>query len=147
MYKHILLPSDGSRLSRKAVKQGVALAKSTGAKVTGFYANPGIPIEYWGIDAPMPQSVYDAESERERKFTEKVLAEIAETARRAGVPCDCVSAESRSAADAIVAAAKKRDCDLIFMASHGRRGISAVLLGSETAKVLTHSKIPVLVCR
>ncbi len=147
MYKHILLPSDGSRLSRKAVQQGLALAKSVGAKVTGFYANPGIPIEYLGVDAPMPQSVYDAESERERKFTDKVLAEIAEAARQAGVPCDCVSVESRSAADAIVATAKKRRCDLIFMASHGRHGISAVLLGSETTKVLTHSNIPVLVCR
>ena len=147
MYKHILLPSDGSRLSRKAVKQGLALAKSIGAKVTGFYANPGIPIEYLGVDAPMPQSVYDAESERERKFTDKVLAEIAEAARQAGVPCGCVSVESRSAADAIVATAKKRRCDLIFMASHGRHGISAVLLGSETTKVLTHSNIPVLVCR
>jgi nucleotide-binding universal stress UspA family protein len=147
MYKHILLPSDGSRLSRKAVKQGVALAKSIGATVTGFYANPGIPIEYFEVDAPMPQSVYDAESKRERKFTVKVLAEIAEAARRAGVPCDCVSEESRSAADAIMATAKKQRCDLIFMASHGRHGISAVLLGSETTKVLTHSNIPVLVCR
>jgi nucleotide-binding universal stress UspA family protein len=147
MYKHILLPSEGSRLSRKAVKQGVAFAKSLGAKVTGLYANPGIPVEYLGIDAPMPQSVYDAESERERRFADKVLAEIAETARRAGVPCDRVSVESRSAAEAIVAAAKKRGCDLIFMASHGRHGISAVLLGSETTKVLTHSNIPVLVCR
>jgi nucleotide-binding universal stress UspA family protein len=147
MYKHILLPSDGSRLSRKAVKQGLALAKSIGAKVTGFYANPGIPIEYLGVDAPMPQSVYDAESERERKFADKVLAEIAEAARRAGVPCDCVSVENRSAADAIMTTAKKRGCDLIFMASHGRHGISAVLLGSETTKVLTHSNIPVLVCR
>ena len=147
MYKHILLPSDGSRLSRKAIKQGVAFAKSIGAKVTGFYANPGIPIEYLGIDAPMPQSVYDAESERERKFADKILAEIAEAARRAGVTCDCVSVESRSAADAIMATAKRRGCDLIFMASHGRHGISAVLLGSETTKVLTHSNIPVLVCR
>jgi len=147
MYKHILLPSDGSRLSRKAVKQGIALAKSLGAKVTGFYANPGIPIEYLWADAPMPQSVYAAENRREQKFAAKVLAEIAEAARRAGVPCDCVCVENRSAADAIMATAKKRRCDLIFMASHGRRGMSAVLLGSETNKVLTHSTIPVLVCR
>ncbi len=147
MYKHILLPTDGSKLSMKAVKTGLEIARALGAKVTAFYASPGIGVEYYAADVPMPQEIFDAESARLEKEADKILAVIRKAGEKAGVAVQCVSVQDRMAADAIMAVARKRRCDLIVMSSHGRSGIGAVLLGSVTNKVLTHSRTPVLVCR
>jgi nucleotide-binding universal stress UspA family protein len=147
MYKHILIPTDGSALSRKAIDAGVKLAKSLGAKVTGvFAAPPATPLVY-GDHLPV---AYATPKEHERMIKASAarhLAVIAGAAKKAKVPYAGVSMTSDFPADVILAVAKKEGCDLIVMASHGRRGLKGVLLGSETQKVLTHSKIPVLVCR
>lgn len=147
MFKHILIPTDGSRLSRKAIASGVKFARSIGAKVTGlFAAPPATPVVYEDF-VPVGYMTPEAHARLIERTAAKYLGVIAETARRAGVRCKCLHVTNDFPADAILAVAKKNKCDLIFMASHGRRGLAGVLLGSETQKVLTHSKIPVLVCR
>jgi nucleotide-binding universal stress UspA family protein len=147
MYKKILLPTDGSELSRKAVKQGVQLAKSVKAGVVGFFA----PANYLALlySEYIPPSVMspDEFKANARKAAEKHLAFVEKTAKAAGVPYEGYSLTSAAPWQAIVEAAKKKKCDLIFMASHGRMGLSAVVLGSQTAKVLAHSKVSVLVYR
>jgi nucleotide-binding universal stress UspA family protein len=147
MYKNILIPTDGSPLSRAAVLAGVNLAKSMGAKVTGFFAAPpATPIVYKDL-FPVRYMTTRKHAAAIKAATERYLGDINEAARKAGVPCKCVSVTSDFPADAILATAKKEKCDLIFMASHGRRGLAGVILGSETQKVLTQTKIPVLVHR
>lgn len=147
MFKHILIPTDGSKLSGEAAEAGVRLAKALGAKVTAlFAAPPATPIIY---KAMLP--VGYATPEEHRKMTAKAaasyLAAIEKAARAAGVPCEAVTVTSDFPADAILRTAKKRRCDLVFMASHGRRGIRGALLGSETQKVLAEGRLPVLVYR
>ena len=147
MYKHILIPTDGSALSRKAIAHGVKFAKSVGAKVTGlFAAPPATPVVYKGF-VPVDYMTPRAHAEMIEKTAAKYLAVIEQAAKHAGVRCQCIHVTNDFPADAILAVAKQQKCDLIFMASHGRRGLAGVLLGSETQKVLTHSKIPVLVSR
>ncbi len=147
MYKHILIPTDGSPLSHKAIVNGVKLAKAVGAKVTGlFAAPPATPVVYRdhlpaGYMTPREHAALIA------KTASQYLGVIEKAAKSAGVACECMHVTNDFPADAILAVAKKQKCDLIFMASHGRRGIASVLLGSETQKVLTHSKVPVLVSR
>jgi nucleotide-binding universal stress UspA family protein len=148
MFKHILIPTDGSKLAKEAAQAAVELARSLGARVTGFFAAPpATPIVFKGL---LP-SGYASPEEHEaniRKAAQSYLGAIEKAARAAGVPCEVVSATSDYPADAIIAAAKKRRCDLIFMASHGRRGLRREsLLGTETQKVLSHSPLPVLVYR
>jgi nucleotide-binding universal stress UspA family protein len=147
MYKNILIATDGSTLADNAVSHGLSLAKSVGAKVTVVI-----------VEAPF--SVYDVPESKIHQMSEafalhaahtkqhaaKVLNEAADRAKQAGVACDTVQVEHDHPYQAIIAAAKDKGCDLIVMASHGRSGISAVLLGSVTNKVLTHTSIPVLVC-
>ena len=126
MYKHILVPTDGSRLSAKAVKAAAALAKQVGARLTGVYVIPPyVPPMYGEAAIYVPEITPRRYKELSEKEAAKALA--------------MVEREARSA--------RKKKCDLIVMASHGRRGLSGLLLGSETTKVLTHSKVPVLVCR
>lgn len=148
MYEHIMLPFDDSELSQKAVKQGIALAKSIGAKMTVITVI--VPF-HTGITAPMTSEiVHELEHGRDeeaKKRVAKLHADIASRAKSDGVPCDSAIALGGNPYEQIIAKAKKLKCDLIVMASHGRRGLDALLLGSETAKVLTHSKIPVLVVR
>ena len=147
MYKHILIPTDGSALSRKAIVAGVKLAKSLGAKVTGFFAAPpATPVVYEDF-VPVGYMTPEQHAEMIEKTTAHYLGVIEKAAEAAGVACECVHVTNDFPADAILAAAKKQKCDLILMAPHGRRGLAGVLLGSETQKVLTHSKIPVLVYR
>jgi nucleotide-binding universal stress UspA family protein len=147
MYKNILIPTDGSPFSRKAIVNGVKLAKEVGAKVTGFFAAPAAtPVVYKGF-MPVGYMTPEEHAAVIEKSAASYLGAIEKAARAAGVRCKCIHVTDEFPADAILAVAKKERCDLIFMASHGRRGISAVLLGSETQKVLTHSKIPVLVDR
>ena len=147
MYKHILLPTDGSPLSARAVAAGVNLAKAVGARVTGLFVAPTpTPLVYehfMPVDYMTPEqhaAVIDRAAAR-------YLGVIEKAAKTAGVACECVRITSDFPADVILQTATKRKCDLIVMASHGRRGLSAVLLGSETQKVLTHAKLPVLVYR
>jgi len=145
MYKHILIPTDGSELSAIAVRQGVELARSIGARVTILTAYP--PFRTFTADPVMATATPDIYRRECVAEAERYLSAAAAAAKTAGVPCDTVQVERDHPYEAIIDAAAERKCDLIFMASHGRKGMSALLLGSETTKVLTHSKIPVLVCR
>ena len=145
MFKHILIPTDGSDLSRKAILYGVQLAKESGAKVTGLTVTE--PYQPAGMDTvfiPIDQGDYEEQS---RFLSEKAMEQVKMAAQAAGVPCETVLEVLDQPYRAIIDAAQALGCDLIVMASHGRRGISALLLGSETAKVLTHSTVPVLVYR
>jgi nucleotide-binding universal stress UspA family protein len=145
MFKHVLIPTDGSDLSRKAILYGVQLAKESGAKVTGLTVAE--PYQTAGMDTVfVPVDLGDYE-EQSRVLSEKALEQVKMAAQAAGVPCETIREVHDQPYRAIIDAALALGCDLIVMASHGRRGISALLLGSETSKVLTHSTIPVLVYR
>ena len=145
MYKHILIPTDGTALSEAAVTQGIALARSVGARVTGMTVSP--PYQMLAVDPVMISDTaesYQAECETRAA---KVLDVVESAAGSAGVSCDVVHVVAEHPYEAIIDTAKGKGCDLICMASQGRKGLSAILLGSETVKVLTHSKTAVLVCR
>jgi nucleotide-binding universal stress UspA family protein len=147
VFKHILIPTDGSALSRAAAVAGIELAAKIGARVTGLFAAPApTPIVYRAL-LPVGYMTPDEHAELTRRTAKKYLDTIDALARRAGVKCECVSVTDEYPAHAILETARKRRCDLIFMASHGRHGLSAMLLGSETQKVLAQSKIPVVVYR
>lgn len=137
MYKHILLPTDGSKLSEKAIKHGIALAKALKAKITAISVTPP-------FSAFAPESVTVTDYSR---LAAQHLGVVRKAAAASKVVCEVMHVEDDQPYRAIIVAAKKRRCDLIVMASHGRGGISALVLGSVTAKVLTHSTIPVLVYR
>ena len=147
MYKHILVPTDGSKLSIKAAKQAVKLAKTMGAKITGFYAAPEFSSTYYGDGYILRQPSAKAQAEFAEQQARQCLSAIAVEAEVEKVPCEVFHVVSDSPWESIINAAKKKKCDLIVMASHGRRGLSGLVLGSETQKVLVHSKVPVLVCR
>ncbi len=147
MYQNILVATDGTRLSGKAVTHAVALAKALDARLTAFYASPDYPIPVYAEGAivePMSRREYAAICKDQ---ADKILGAIAAKAKTARVAFDAVHAINSTPWRAILAAARKHRCDAIVMASHGRRGVSALLLGSETQKVLTHSKTPVIVVR
>ena len=149
MYRHILIPTDGSELAEHAVTNGLALAKYVGAKVTVIIVEdpfdwlvvPGTRASQRHLDALAKHS------EQVKKYAANVLSRAADAAKQAGVPCDTMQAENARPYQAIIAATSDRGCDLIVMASHGRGGLAAVVLGSVTNKVLTHTKTPVLVYR
>lgn len=145
MFKTILIPTDGSTLSENAVKQSLQLAKSINAKVVGFHS-----MEPFHVLAIEPEMVSDTREvyERDTKLAAaRYLAKVEDMARAAGVPCECISAKDDHPWQAIIKAAQSKNCDLIAMASHGRRGMQGLLVGSQANHVLTHSKIPVLVFR
>jgi nucleotide-binding universal stress UspA family protein len=147
MYKHILIPTDGSELSRAAALSGVKLAQSVGAKVTAFFAAPApTPLVYEGI-VPVKYTTQEEHERMIEKTAERYLGVIERACEKAGVPCRSVHVTNEYPAEAILEAAKKYKCDLIFMSSHGRRGLSGLLLGSQTQKVIGNSKIPVLIHR
>jgi nucleotide-binding universal stress UspA family protein len=147
MYKHILIPTDGSKFSARAVEHGVAVAKATGASVTGLFVAPApTPLVFEGL-LPVAYMQPEEHAELTERIAAKYLAAIASAAANSGVAFEGVTVAGEYPAEAILEQARKRKCDLIVMASHGRRGISALLLGSETQKVLTHSPIPVLVIK
>ena len=148
MYKHVLVPTDGSKLSAKAVKTAARLAARLGARITGMYVIPPyVPPMYGEAAIYLPEITPKRYKELSEKEARKALAVVEIEARTAGVPCKVGWLTADQAWDGIVRQAKTKKADLIVMASHGRRGLSGLLLGSETTKVLTHSKIPVLVCR
>lgn len=143
-YEHILIPTDGSDFARKAIRPGIALAKSLGAKVTGMTVT--VPFKLF-MDPYILTDTAQTYNARTARVSEKYLGYIKDAASEAGVSCNVIRVEHEQPYSAIIDAAKKYGCDLILMASHGRRGFSALVLGSETHKVLTHSTIPVLVYR
>jgi nucleotide-binding universal stress UspA family protein len=145
MYKNILVPTDGSELSQIAVKEAVALAKVLNAKVTGVTVT--LPFHVFSLDPTVVTDTPDTYETDMQVIAQKYLQFIADTARAAGVECETVRAKDEHPYRAIIETARNKHCDLIFMASHGRRGLSAVLLGSETMKVLAHCTVPVLVHR
>lgn len=145
MFKQILLPTDGSDLSERAVLAGVSFARDIGAQVVGLTVRP----EFHTFTS-QPEMLEDTEQEfnaATEQQAEKYLAFVGDAARTAAVPCVTVQVVSDDPYEAILQIAKERKCDLIIMASHGRRGFKGMLLGSETQKVLVHSDIPVLVYR
>jgi len=147
MYKHILIPTDGSPLSQQAAAAGVRLAQKLGARVTGlFAAPPATPVIYRQV-LPVGYATPREHEKRIRNAVAHHLGRIESAARAAGVACETLSVTSDFPADAILAAAAKRNCDLIVMASHSRKGLRGLLLGSETQKVLARSAVPVLVFR
>jgi nucleotide-binding universal stress UspA family protein len=148
MFKHLLIPTDGSELSEAAIQAGVQFAKSINAKVTGFYAMPKFHMLVYGPDGVTDKRQDFVDFEKDWKArADRFLAVIMQAAKAADVPCETSLQTSDQPYEAIIATAKEKGCDLIMMASNGRRGVQAFLLGSETQKVLTHSKIPVLVFR
>jgi nucleotide-binding universal stress UspA family protein len=138
MYTNILIATDGSELAGKAVQHGVALAKRIGAKVTMLTV---LPPDMITTDTQM----IEIRKTRMQKHAEEILGAVA--MQTAGVACETIQVEHEHPYQAIIDTADSKGCDLIVMASHGRHGISAIVLGSETVKVLTHCKIPVLVYR
>jgi nucleotide-binding universal stress UspA family protein len=147
MFKHILLPTDGSPVSSKAVKRGIEFAKKIGARVTAlhvvsafrFMGDEGVMV----LDPALRKRFEDEGKARGKE----ILEAVAKQARAKRVRCATVCVSGDQSFHEIVATARRSKCDLIMMASHGRRGISSLLLGSVTSKVLTHSKVPVLVVR
>jgi nucleotide-binding universal stress UspA family protein len=144
MFKHILVPTDGSDLSRKAIDGAIELARSVGARVTAYACLPQYPYSPFSDVVVEPPEDFVARSEREARAH---LSEVEEAARRADVACTCRTSVYPSPYLGIIEAAEQGGCDVIFMASHGRRGLGSLLIGSETQRVLTHTKIPVLVYR
>jgi nucleotide-binding universal stress UspA family protein len=146
MYKNILLPTDGSALSQVAIDNGLQFAKAVGAKVAGFYVilerQPDSFEDYAPVDIKAPQL-----EEVSKQEADSYLKAIADKASAMGVPCQTYAMRHSSPYEAIITMATQTGCDLIVMASHGKKGITGELVGSETARVITHCKIPVLVYR
>jgi nucleotide-binding universal stress UspA family protein len=149
MFKHILVPTDGSELSEKAIKQAVALARVLRARITLLH----VVGEYHqlladeGYAIPEIPELRKRFEEVERARAQKILDAARKMVTEGGVECDTIAGTSDTPSDMIIKQAEQSNCDLIMMASHGRRGLKGLLLGSETVRVLTHSTIPVLVCR
>ncbi|MGB3418242.1 MAG: universal stress protein [Mesorhizobium sp.] len=149
MYNHILITTDGSDLAQRGVDQGLSLAKALGSKVTVVVATERFPIQGattssgW-VGSPVDYERYD---EGQKRFAGEILSAIKAEAGKLGVDANTVHVANAHPATAILEAAASYDCDLIVMASHGRRGISRMLMGSQTAEVLAHSHTPVLVVR
>lgn len=147
MFKHLLVPTDGSELSTRAVGQAVEFAKDAGASITFFFAQQEYPMPMYGEGALLVPVTPDQFSDSTRTEASRVLNAALTLAKNTGVEAKADTQVSDLPYEAIIDAAKKHGCDLIFMASHGRRGVAGFLLGSETQKVLTHSTVPVLVYR
>jgi nucleotide-binding universal stress UspA family protein len=145
MYKHILIATDGSDLAKKAVEQGFSLAKVVGAKVTVVTVT-----EPWTAVAPGEMAIAFPIEEYEKSAevnAARVLAAASDAAKASNMECATVHMKDQFPADGIIEASKANGCDLIVMASHGRRGLARLFLGSQAVRVLTHSPVPVLVCR
>jgi nucleotide-binding universal stress UspA family protein len=147
MFKHILVPTDGSQLSVEAVKRAVNFARESAASITFFYAKPEYPVAFYGEGALIDPTTPEKFAEMADMQAREILDACVQEASAANVTCSTLAVTSDIPYEAIIDAASSTGCDLIFMASHGRRGFSGLLLGSETQKVLTHSKIPVLIYR
>ena len=147
MYQRILVATDGSTLSKKAVSSSISLAAATGAELLALYVVPRYPMSYW--EGSVTKSSSDI-ARTEQQWAERgqaVVDSVRDAADTGGVKAEGLLARSDLVAQSIMAVAKKHKCDLVVMASHGRKGIKRMLLGSETEQVLTHSSVPVLVLR
>lgn len=144
MYKKLLVPTDGSELSVDAIKGAARFAKPLGASVILITVIE--PYSYTSLSEYRPESIDDYD-ERMKGIAEERLAEARQIFEKEGIPVETLAVKSFSPAEAIMRATAEKECDCVFMASHGRKGLAAVLLGSETQKVLTHSKVPVMVYR
>jgi nucleotide-binding universal stress UspA family protein len=145
MYKHILVPTDGSRLSARAAADAVKLAAALGARVTAlFVAPPATPVVYRRF-LPVQLTTPKAHERMIEQASARYLGAVKKAADAAGVPCETVQVTGDFPAEAILKTAAERRCDLVVMASHGHRGLAALMIGSETQKVLAQAKIPVLV--
>jgi len=145
MYAHILIATDGSELAGRAVEQGLTLAKTLGSKVTAVTVTEPWTAAVsgeWAVAFPVEE--YEKAAALNAK---KILGSVTETAERIGVACETVHIKDQFAAEGIVEEAKTRGCDLIVMGSHGRRGVVKFILGSQATRVLTHSTVPMLICR
>ena len=145
MFKHILVPTDGSQFSQDTVRRAISFAKEAGARITAFNAIREVPYYLGSKETHFPSR--SETIELEEKEAQEILGVVENLCQEAGVPCDKLMLTNNVVYEAIIEAATQSGCDLIFMASHGHRGLKALLLGSETTKVLTHTKIPVLVFR
>ncbi|MFL6675909.1 MAG: universal stress protein [Massilia sp.] len=145
MFKQILLPTDGSDLSERAVLAGISFAKELGAQVVGLTVTP--PFHTFTYDTEMLEDTREEFAAATERRALQTLSFVSDAARSAGVPCTTCKVTADDPYEAILQTARERKCDLIIMASHGRKGVKGVLLGSETQKVLVHSDIPVLVYR
>jgi len=147
MFKHILVPADGSQLSDSMLDRAISFARENGAKMTFFFAKPEYPLAFYGEGALIDPTTPERFAEMADGQAKDILGKAEAKAKAQGVVATSLSLANSAPWEGIIAAADQVGADLIFMASHGRRGISGLLLGSETQKVLTHSKIPVLVYR
>ena len=147
MFKRILVPTDGSAPSRKAIKRAAQLAREQKARVIGFYVGPPWQLPIYSEYVPPEVVSPKAHAAAVRKTAACYLGAVKKAARAAGVRCGVSYVLGAHPYDEIVKASRRYRCDVIVIASHGRRGISKLLLGSETTKVLAHSTVPVLVCR
>ncbi|PWJ84153.1 nucleotide-binding universal stress UspA family protein [Pseudaminobacter salicylatoxidans] len=149
MYQHILIATDGSELAQKGLDHGLSLAKALDAKVSVLTVTEPFPVYGMAGNFAWVGSPADIDSynEASKEFAEKVLAAASEAAARLGVQTQTLHADDSTPAEAILATAEAKGCDLIVMASHGRRGLNRMLLGSQTLEVVTHSKVPVLVIK
>ncbi|MFZ2307825.1 MAG: universal stress protein [Rhodoferax sp.] len=145
MFKHILIPTDGSELSVVAVTQGIKLAKEINARVTGLTVT--MPFHFFAVDGMQISDTAERYEQDSKAMALRNLQVIREAANAAGVACELIHRVSEHPYEEIVKTAQEQGCDVIFQASHGRRGMRALVMGSETHKVLTHTKIPVLVFR
>ena len=147
MFKHILISTDGSPVSNKAAKAGIALAKALRSKITAYCAIEPLQLIYGMEGYALDQKTFDDIEQSARAVALKQVDAIGKWAKAVGVPFAAVVTKAYTPYEGIITAAKKQKCDVIFMASHGRRGLSKLVMGSVTQKVLTHSKIPVVVYR
>lgn len=147
MFKHILVPTDGSQLSLETVKRAISFARENSARITFFYAKPEYPVAFYGEGALIDPTTPEKFAKMAEQQASDILGACEKLAAAENVKSTVASKTSDIPYEAIIGAAEASGCDLIFMASHGRRGIGGLLLGSETQKVLTHSKVPVLVYR
>ncbi len=145
MFKHLLVPTDGSALSEAAIQMTITLAVESGAKITGLHVIPEFHVLAYGTE--MIADNEDRIIQTARQRADDYLGVIRRAAAEAGVECNTVAVNRAHPYEAIISVAAEQNCDLIVMASHGRSGMRALLLGSETQKVLTHTQIPVLVVR
>lgn len=147
MFEHILIPVDGSPISRKSARAAIAMAKGMGARVTLYYAMEALELYYVDEGIGIGPGTLRTLEKNVRARGERALAEIEPIARRAQVQYESILSPAASPHEGILAVAKKQKCDLIYMASHGRTGLRSLLMGSVTQKVLANAKIPVLVHR
>ena len=147
MYRHILIPTDGSDLAERAVTHGLSLAKFVGAKVTVIIVEEPVPTVWWSVAEYQLADITAKYDEEIKKHAASALDRVANAAKKAGVSCETIQVENVQPYQAIIATAEDKGCDLIVMSSHGLSGLSMLLIGSVTNKVLTYAKTPVLVCR